>query len=1195
NGTGNITGATSLSPTYEPATNETGIVTLTLTASGQGTCGDAVSTMELEVFAEPTADAGSDDNTCAGVSYTVNGASSANGSSILWTENGTGSLSGATTISPTYTPGNGETGDVILTLTVQGQGDCSNVVSSMTLDIIGGATADAGSDASTCEGSAYTVTDASATNYSSLLWTTNGIGTIIDETTLTPTYNPSDGETGNITLILTVASEGGGMCGSAGSSMILEILPNPMAFAGGDDISCQGDSYTVSGAMASGNSTYLWTTNGSGSLINEITLSPTYIPADGETGDISLTLTVTSGNGGLCGDAVSTMNLEILPGAVANAGQDELTCENSAFTITDASASANSTILWTTNGSGTITNATSISPTYNPANGETGLITMIMTVTSGGGGYCGSATSTMDLEILPLPFADAGDDAEICQSDSYTISGASSSSNSTVLWTTNGSGVLIDASTLTPTYEPGVNEEGEITLTLTVISGNGGMCGSASSSMILNILQSASADAGPDVETCEETPYTVTGATASTNSTILWSTDGSGVLSNTTTLTPTYTPANGETGDVTLTLDVSSGGGMCGTATSEMMIDIIPSAFAYAGSDDITCQGNAYTVNGATASNNSTLLWTSNGYGTLYDETTLSPTYTPDSEETGDVTLTLTVTSGGNGMCGTDVSSMILTIMPGAVADAGPDGETCENSSYTVSGASASDNSTIEWATTGNGVLVDINTLEPTYTPAAGEYGEIYLTLTVTSGGGTCGSTSSTMTLYIYPAPYADAGEDDITCQGDPFTVTGASASAISTYLWTSNGVGTLTEETTLFPTYIPGTDENGTVTLTLTVSSGSGGMCGEATSSMMLEIIPGASAYAGVDGSTCISESYTVSGATASNNSTLLWTTNGSGILSGETTLTPTYTPGTGEVGEIILTLTVTSAGGGVCGEAISEMTLTIYPEAIASAGNDIPICENNYAQLNASALNYSLIEWISSGDGYFDDINSLSAIYYPGDNDITSGQVTLTLNVYSLACDMVTDNLDVLISPMPYADAGDDDVICDYETYQLSGYAENEESILWTTTGDGIFSDPIVLDPVYTPGSNDILNGGVRLLLTSFGIGACDLEVTDEMILAIETCTSVQFNTAPNVEFKIMPNPANEYVRFTIDNLNSEYADISLINMVGGVIRVEKYDVINGSITGKFNLVGLDQGVYYIRIISDKYYNAARLIKLK
>ena len=119
--------------------------------------------------------------------------------------------------------------------------------------------------------------------------------------------------------------------------------------------------------------------------------------------------------------------------------------------------------------------------------------------------------------------------------------------------------------------------------------------------------------------------------------------------------------------------------------------------------------------------------------------------------------------------------------------------------------------------------------------------------------------------------------------------------------------------------------------------------------------------------------------------------------------------------------------------------------------------------------------------------------------------------------------------------------------------------------------------------------------MLLTSFGNGACDVESTDDMSLTIETCTSVNFSIEPNVEFRIMPNPANEYVKFTADNLNSEYVDVSLINMVGGIISTEKYDVINGSVTGRFVLIGLDQGVYYIRIISDKYYNAARLIKLK
>ncbi len=219
--------------------------------------------------------------------------------------------------------------------------------------------------------------------------------------------------------------------------MILTILPNPMAFAGGDDVSCQDDAYTVSGAMASNNSTYLWTSSGNGSLYDETTLTPTYVPSAGENGNITLTLAVTSGGNGFCGTATSDMTLEILPGATADAGPDGATCENAEYTITDASASNNCTILWTSNGTGTISNATTLTPIYYPANGETGTITLTMTVTSGGGGMCGDDLSTMALQIIALPYADAGSDAEICQGETYIITDASASANSTLLWTAN--------------------------------------------------------------------------------------------------------------------------------------------------------------------------------------------------------------------------------------------------------------------------------------------------------------------------------------------------------------------------------------------------------------------------------------------------------------------------------------------------------------------------------------------------------------------------------------------------------------------------------------------------------------------------------------------------------------------------------------------------------------------------------------
>src|SRR5690606_6055528 len=37
--------------------------------------------------------------------------------------------------------------------------------------------------------------------------------------------------------------------------------------------------------------------------------------------------------------------------------------------------------------------------------------------------------------------------------------------------------------------------------------------------------------------------------------------------------------------------------------------------------------------------------------------------------------------------------------------------------------------------------------------------------------------------------------------------------------------------------------------------------------------------------------------------------------------------------------------------------------------------------------------VEWSSTGDGTFDDDTSITAVYTPGENDLSNGSVTLTL----------------------------------------------------------------------------------------------------------------------------------------------------------------------------------------------------------
>lgn len=61
----------------------------------------------------------------------------------------------------------------------------------------------------------------------------------------------------------------------------------------------------------------------------------------------------------------------------------------------------------------------------------------------------------------------------------------------------------------------------------------------------------------------------------------------------------------------------------------------------------------------------------------------------------------------------------------------------------------------------------------------------------------------------------------------------------------------------------------------------------------------------------------------------------------------------------------------------------------------------------------------------------------------------------------------------------AGPDDESCANAEYNCNGSATNFASLQWTTSGDGTFSNDIVMNPVYTPGENDAAAGSVELTL--------------------------------------------------------------------------------------------------------------------
>ncbi|MFN8288541.1 MAG: PKD domain-containing protein [Chitinophagales bacterium] len=122
-------------------------------------------------------------------------------------------------------------------------------------------------------------------------------GTLSDGTTFVGNSNPipvNVAPTSDATY--TIADLSDSYCaaqpGDLSGTVTITVLPQATADAGPDISGCNGLLNTVTGATASNYTAVSWTHNGSGSLTNANTLSPTYIPAPGET-SVTLTLQVT--------------------------------------------------------------------------------------------------------------------------------------------------------------------------------------------------------------------------------------------------------------------------------------------------------------------------------------------------------------------------------------------------------------------------------------------------------------------------------------------------------------------------------------------------------------------------------------------------------------------------------------------------------------------------------------------------------------------------------------------------------------------------------------------------------------------------------------------------------------------------------------------------------------------------------------
>lgn len=271
-------------------------------------------------------------------------------------------------------------------------------------------------------------------------------------------------------------------------------------------------------------------------------------------------------------------------------------------------------------------------------------------------------------------------------------------------------------------------------------------------------------------------------------------------------------------------------------------------------------------------------------------------------------------------------------------------------------------------------------------------------------------------------------------------------------------------------------------------------------------------SAWAGNDMSVCVGNTAQLN-ASASNYTSLAWTTSGSGTFSNPNIANPVYTPSDADylAGNVQLTITATGT------TTISDIcTLSFNPAAEAFAGEGHTICPSEtYLITDATATNYTNISWSTSGDGTFDDANALHPVYAPGTGDLLAGEVTLTLNAVAMAgCQTAVSSQTLSIYATPVAEAGTDLSVCAGGNVISTdaATAQNFTSLLWTSSGDGTFGDATTLITTYLPGTADETNGFATLYLTLNSEGGC-AGVVDSLMLNVHSLPSISLGADQNI----------------------------------------------------------------------------------
>ncbi len=822
-------------------------------------------------------------------------------------------------------------------------------------------------------------------------------------------------------------------CVSDDACLNIDIYPPP-SISPTSSVLCSSDpnltdTFDVGGAGAG--STYSWILSPDYSLITGANADSSSIYVTfptGVAGTYTFIVIVTDGVTG-CIDTVPT-SFSVTNGLNMTVTGPAEICSGQTATLT---ASGANTYAWTANPAYAFADSTLASQDVSP------VVTTVFTIT-GVAGTC-SQTITDTLVVNPMPVAVAANIPDFCGCSTVTLNGLGSTLGMSYLWTSFGGAVIADSSALNTTAFICSSE----TFVLTVRDTSSGCFTSDTTTANVSVKPDAAALVSPDT-ICLGVSTLITldgtGSNTASGTTYLWTSNNPfAIITN-----PDSMITDASISSTTVFyLTVTDSLGCDSTASDTVFIHPPP---VFSASPAFLCVTDpvlqsTLTISGASAG--STYTWTVPGCAVPNTASGTSQTFDLAGCGVGSFGFFVDVTDSATG-CFYSLGQSV-NVVTNVVLTVSNDTTICEGSSVTltVSGANS-----FLWNTTDTTSSITLNNLLASGSP--------YLFI-VTGTTGSCTATDSVIvTVDSVPATSAINGNNTVCAYdlGSTYFVTPPGGN----YTWTVTG-GVITSG--------QGTDVisidwdsagSGMITVIDTNSFGCAGTL--QTLNVTINPLPVPSLIFGPD--TVCENSVSSYFIIPSAGSTYQWSVAG-GTISGVDTLifvSVIWGPG----GPGLVSVQETNAAGCF---ATQDTDIFINPQPFPLLINgDTVICATDSMQWYYTPVDTSSTYTWNVIGGTVDSISfETDSILVNWGTSATGSITAWETNSSGCAGDPVVIN--ITLNPTPVITGLPDSLsICRNTAYPISDTV-SAGTITWTTSGDGVFSNDTIANPIYTPGISD------------------------------------------------------------------------------------------------------------------------------